>query len=346
MRILHCISTLGEGGAERQLVHLANELPARGVDLHVVITDEGVMKEHFSGKAQLHLLHGAGNYDPRLIGTLAKLIRKLHPDVVQTWLTRMDVIGGSAAKLTRTKWLLTERSSLLAYAPGVRNGLRVGLGRRADAIVANSQGGLDYWKSHHPRTKILRRIPNAVWTAAAPRTDAAVPSPARIVVVGRLTTDKNHLLLVDALAHVDNAVLQICGTGPLEAEVRHRAAAFGDRVTFSGHVADVGAVLRESDVFISMSNYEGLPNAVSEAAAAGVPLVLSDIPAHRELFGDDAALYVEGRDPSAVAAALRIAIADRDAAVRRARKAQVVVAQWTPAAIAAEYHRLYEDLLK
>ncbi|HEX7153267.1 MAG TPA: glycosyltransferase [Thermoanaerobaculia bacterium] len=349
MRVLHCIPTLGEGGAERQLAHLTNELPVYGVDVHLALMKEGVMRKHFHGQPQLHLLPVAGSYDPRLVTSLVRLIRRLQPDIVQSWLTQMDVVGGSAAKLTRGRWILTERSSEMAYAPSPKTTVRNALGRRADAIIANSYAGLEYWKRQRPRTTLLRRIPNAVSVAvpaAASMHQPLRPPRTNIVSMNRLSPDKNHRTLVEALAFVD-ITARICGTGPTEPLLRERVAALGigDRVTFAGHVADVAEAHRSSDLFVSISHFEGLPNSVIEAALSGVPLVLSDIPAHRELFDDEQALFVDGSDPRSVANGLRRGLADPDAAVRRARNARNVVEQWKPRVIAGEYHRLYQELL-
>src|SRR6185436_12110902 len=93
-----------------------------------------------------HRIEGLGNHDPRLLVRLVRLLRRARPDVVQTWLTQMDVLGGLAARLVGRPWILSERASALAYPPGLKIRLRERIGRTADAIVSNSAGGDRYWE--------------------------------------------------------------------------------------------------------------------------------------------------------------------------------------------------------
>jgi glycosyltransferase involved in cell wall biosynthesis len=101
-----------------------------------------------------------------------------------------------------------------------------------------------------------------------------------------------------------------------------------------------------ADVVVSLSRFEGLPNSVQEAVMCGTPLVLSDIPAHRDLLGSESALFVDGDDPSDVARAIAATLRDRDAALARAESARRVAQRWSPAAVAAAYDRFYRQVLE
>ena len=112
MRILHLIPTLHGGGAERQLVYLAAGLRALGCDVHVGLQQGGTNLARLeAAQATVHQLNTRGNYDPRILPAIVRLIRRVRPDVVQTWLMQMDVAGGAAALLTGTPWIVSERSS-------------------------------------------------------------------------------------------------------------------------------------------------------------------------------------------------------------------------------------------
>src|SRR4051794_34319705 len=92
MRVLHCIPTLGGGGAERQLAYLAAELRVLGWEVHIAYGHDGPYCAVLAqAGAVLHRVHGRGNHDPRLLWQLRRLISKIQPDVVQTWLFQMDI---------------------------------------------------------------------------------------------------------------------------------------------------------------------------------------------------------------------------------------------------------------
>jgi glycosyltransferase involved in cell wall biosynthesis len=111
----------------------------------------------------------------------------------------------------------------------------------------------------------------------------------RVVSVGRLEAVKDPLSLVAAFAAGadSDSRLQLIGAGSLEQHVRRyvQAGGLGDRVEATGLVPrdDVFRACARSDLFVSASHGEGLPIAVMEAMAAGLPVVLSDIPPHREV---------------------------------------------------------------
>ncbi|MBD3774175.1 MAG: glycosyltransferase [Rhodobacteraceae bacterium] len=98
--------------------------------------------------------------------------------------------------------------------------------------------------------------------------------------IGRLSAQKNQALLLAAFAAHARAGdrLVIAGEGPARADLEQRIAALGlsGRVTLAGHVDDVAPLLAAADVFVLSSDYEGVPAAVLEALAAGLPLVATE----------------------------------------------------------------------
>lgn len=104
------------------------------------------------------------------------------------------------------------------------------------------------------------------------------------VYAGRFIRRKNPEHIVRAFMKVCSTIkakLLMLGDGELLAQCRNIA---GDTVIFAGDVADVRMYLSASDVFVSSSFGEGLPLAVIEAMSMGLPVLLSDIPSHREIF--------------------------------------------------------------
>ena len=104
------------------------------------------------------------------------------------------------------------------------------------------------------------------------------------------------LVLRAAASITPPAVVALVGGGPEEARLRAVAAevGLGPRARFAGEVAEAARLFGAFDVFAAPSRKEGLPLAVVEAMALGVPVVASDIPAHREVLGPGSAGLVEG----------------------------------------------------
>jgi len=112
-----------------------------------------------------------------------------------------------------------------------------------------------------------------------------------LVTVARLAPPKDHATLLRAVAlavpRIPDLNLTILGGGALEAELRGLASELkiDERVTFAGTRSDVGNWLARADVFVLSSRSEGLPIAMLEAMAAGLPMILSDVGGIRETVG-------------------------------------------------------------
>lgn len=120
---MYCIPTLEGGGAEGQVAGLAVEVAKLGHEVHVVFSREGVNLDRVkAGGVAAHRVGLGGNHDPGIFFRLVRLIRKLRPDVVQTYLTQMDVLAGAAALATRTRWVLAEVSAAYEYAGAGKTG--------------------------------------------------------------------------------------------------------------------------------------------------------------------------------------------------------------------------------
>ena len=113
---------------------------------------------------------------------------------------------------------------------------------------------------------------------------------------------------------------------------------------FTGFTRDVWSIIKGADLFVSLSDFEGSPNSVLEAFAAGTPVVLSDIDAHRALADEQCAFFAPLRDVTATAAVIRRALDDRAEAASRARNARRRIQSMTVAAMADAYEELYAAL--
>lgn len=122
--------------------------------------------------------------------------------------------------------------------------------------------------------------------------------------VGRLTAQKNQRAIVQVLVEMPNCVAVIAGRGPLEEALCEEARAKGvaSRLHLLGEVSSdvVAKWMRRADVFVFPSRFEAMPMALLEAMHAGMAIVASDIPAHREVAGDCALLSDTAPGPMAM----------------------------------------------
>jgi glycosyltransferase involved in cell wall biosynthesis len=365
VRILFLIPTLSHGGAERQLAHLASELGGKGHEIHVGFCQGGpnierlhargiVLHQFFSPRLGRPGRRDLRNYNPWLLFKIVRLVRALRPEVVQSCLPQMDIWGGLSCILTGSRWILREPSCSDAYGPSLRNALRCWIARGTAAVVSNSRGGERYWQKIHPGSRRLR-ISNGIPLEEIDRTVPSLPSERaddRVVIsVGRLDEGKNHATLIGAAKEVissfPNLRIYICGEGPDRQRLERLATLSGleNRLRLLGSVSNPWALMKCANVFVSASKFEGFPNAVMEAMACGCPLVVSDIPSHREFLDGESAVFVDPNAPGSVVRAIVTVLSQPAAARLRAENARRIVENYSVAAMTRAYEGLFESLI-
>lgn len=321
----------GVGGIEYGLLNLFRSFDPSVVRPRLIcLKERGALGDLFRGGGfPLHVVGRSGRYDPR---TVPRLVRRFRTD-------RTDVVMVSAH--ARASMTLGRVAARLAGVPAnivsVHEMDFVPLGQRciarhdletlflSDALVllADRQG--KYLRmSEGVGSRPWRRIrevviPNGVPSPALPSAEEITaaraelrlgPSDFVVGIVARLSDAKAHHVLIDAIARLaparPNVQLVVVGDGPRNAELRHVVAERGiaDRVRFTGDRRDVHVLLRLFDVFCLSSDWEAMPLAVLEAMAVGLPVVVTDCGALRDVVTDGIEGYVVAVGDSA-------AIADR-----------------------------------
>jgi glycosyltransferase involved in cell wall biosynthesis len=346
------------GGTERQLTYLVRELVREGCAVHVALNHSGPNLAALGASgATIHQLGPLSNHDPRIFLRLDRIIRTIAPDVCQCWLLQMELLGGLSSMMNGVPWIFSERSSAPAYPPTLKNALRIRVASRADAIVSNSAAGDEYWQTRVPNSVPRYVIPNGLplheIAGVPPASDIEAdtkPGHALVLWAGRLDAGKNAKSLIRALGLLPSTVrfrALLCGDGPERTALESLVAELrlGDRIRIAGYVPNLWSLMKRASLLVSVSRFEGSPNVVLEAMAAGCPLIVSDIAAHRELLDEASALFTPTDDAAMVASRIENAIADREGARRRAEAAALRVEPLGVSRIAARYLDIYRDVL-
>ena len=224
-----------------------------------------------------------------------------------------------------------------------------------DVVVVLAQAELDAYRSFSPGLR-LRRIANGIDVGtygAIRRSGAATDAGLTLLYLGRLAREKGIYEILEAvrLAHVRGQRLHllIAGEGSESGGVRRRIKELGlaPMVTILGPVfgPEKMELLRSADVFVLPSHGEGLPYALLEAMAAGLPAIATRVGAIPDVMTDGTHGYlVPCRDPAAIASAIRL-LADSE---RRARMGEAcrarIRAAFSVNRVIADFGSLYDEL--
>lgn len=191
----------------------------------------------------------------------------------------------------------------------------------------------------------IRVIPNGVDRAAIRAAEPFDDQPPTVLVVGRLEPYKGVAAVIEAMSHLPEPTqLIVIGTGSQSEELARRArdAELGSRVRILGAVGtlELHRWMRTAQVLVSLSDHEAFGMVPLEAATAGSRVVLSEIPAHREIsdryLGPAAQLIAPDSSPAAVADALRRSLLESE-------RVRVDVPDWSDVAQATR--SVYRDML-
>ncbi|MFT7465531.1 MAG: glycosyltransferase involved in cell wall biosynthesis, partial [Pseudohongiellaceae bacterium] len=331
MKIVHLITTLDVGGAEKHLLWLGGAQVAQGHEVAVVwFKGQGSLEEEFrlAGMAVHHVDMQRIGRARAAAADLRKLLVQQHPDVLHSHLLKADALGAWVGRTAKVPVVVSSKHNderaLLKRSVGWLHGW---LTRRVDRVIALSDhvAGFVAQHGHVPLEKITRIYYGVDAEALLPsrsraevRSELGLANNAPLLIcVGRLAPQKDHPTLLKALAKLPECVtLLVVGGDPFgdgEAQLSALAdeLALGDRARFLGIRHDVPDLLAASDLFVLPSLWEGLGLVFLEAMAVKLPVVASNVSAIPEVIADGVSGWlVPPGEPQALADALENALSN------------------------------------
>jgi glycosyltransferase involved in cell wall biosynthesis len=286
MNVLYLISTLGQGGAEKQLVSWAHIMQADlGARVFVASFDSG--RTHWAQALSdmdvpVTVLGRDRNLANRALGVIL-LARKHRIDVAHAFSCYLSPLALAASLASRAVPASSVRGDGLADLRNLRTIYRRPTLTMVRYMTANSHEAIAQITPRLPARTLVQYVPNLVETP--PYSDReqwalASGSAKTALMVGRLDRNKRIDLFLRALARA--RALEpglrglIVGEGPLSADLSRQAEELGllpHGVEFTGRLDDVSAHYAGADIFVHLAASEGTPNVVLEAMAAGLPVV-------------------------------------------------------------------------
>jgi glycosyltransferase involved in cell wall biosynthesis len=295
LKIALLIYSLSPGGAERNVVQMADYWLTQGNDVSIITLTGTAVESSYKlpGKIRLHPLGVSGpsassfhavTANFRRIRALRRTMKELRPDTVISFMEPTNILSLCATAGTRIRTVIADRNDPVREYYG-----------RSWRILRN----ITYPFAHKfvvQTQAVLERYPQRLGTRASVipnplilrhETSGTAPSRAPRHVIcgmGRLVQQKGFDILLEAFAPLAPQFpewsMEIWGEGPerLALEEQCRRLGLSGRVSFMGHTPAPEQAFARSDIFVLPSRWEGFPNVLLEAMASGRPVIAADCP--------------------------------------------------------------------
>lgn len=334
MRIVTIAYLHGAGGAERQIIMLSNEMAERGHDVHMIVMGGFNSPYSISDKVVVHDLTKAerGKFGIlRRFIAYRKTMKQLKPNVTICYNIQAAYFSLFVGKNVCGKILYSERGDPYdSEYSGLLGRVRDWTCKKVDAFVFQSEGARDFFRISKNQKAIV--IHNSV-TVPQENYPIAEKRDNRIVTVGRLHSQKNPFLLLDAFSKIalkyPQVTLDYYGDGILHDELEEKinSLELEKRVTLHPSRKDIFDCIRTARLFVLTSDYEGMPNALMEAMSLGLPCISTDCRpggARTLIENGKNGIIVPVRDSDALAEKISYLLDNPDEAERMAKEARLL----------------------
>ena len=346
--------SLSAGGAERVVAQLINEWAGAGLECTLILLD--ICPRFYDTDKRVKIieigrLHGSQPVDKLLkYRYVRKQIISEAPDAVLSMPEEIGIYTLLSLIGTGVPVFVSERNDpwRMPYKKISRFLRRIAY-PTAKGIIFQSKKAASFFPESIRRKSII--LPN-------PLNESRIPDPwtgeraRKIVTAGRLEPQKNQKLLIKAFSYIyhkhPDHVLEIYGDGSLRGELERFASdnLYSDICLFKGEDKDLLEQIKDASVFVLCSDYEGLPNALIEAMACGIPAVTTDYEPGSvcEIIEDGInGLIVPRNDPEKLADAIISLIENKALAQKLSHNALSIRSKLNSAVVSVQWLSFFES---
>jgi glycosyltransferase involved in cell wall biosynthesis len=367
MRILLLTTSMGMGGADKQILTAAQQLRAGGHELMIVsLTELGPMghEARSLGIVTESLEMPRGIPDPRGFLRLVRLVRRWKPDLIHSHMVHANLLGRLIRLLAPVPALIQTIHSVYEGGPHLMAGYRL-TNRLVDRVTVVSQAAADRCiRERVVPESLLRVIPNGVDVGLFEsvgrsrreylRHELGLDREFVWLAVGRFETPKDYPTMLRAFARVrernSEVVLLLVGRGSLQQETESlaRSLDLGGSVRFLGVRHDIPEIMSAAEGYVMSSEWEGMPMVLLEAAGAALPIVTTDVGGNGQVVQDpETGFLIRPSSPEDLAGAMlrlmRLPESERRAMGARGRER--IRSQYSLSRTVERWEEVYREVL-
>lgn len=344
MKISFFIGSMGMGGAERVISILANHYSKKGWDVDIVLLLENKVGYVLHNNVSVVDLAGkSSSYYKNLpfwFRSIRKYLKNRKPDRIVSFVGRINALVLASSIGLKVPVIVSERNDPRHDG---RSKFMLSLCNK----LYKSKAASVVFQTEYESTCFTKKIKGKSYVIGNPievNEELGTPDGNLIVTAGRLIAQKNHAMLIDAVALLKNDFPDIkaiiYGSGNLETALNEKISKLGlsDTVNLGGSVKDIHRRIKNSAVFVMTSEFEGLSNALIEAMTLALPCISTDYPGVSEIISDgENGLIVPRGNSEALANAIRTILKDRELREKLSQNAKktsenyktdVVIGKW------------------
>ena len=326
MKIVHVITGLNIGGAEVTMIKLIKQLHNENTHFVINLNKPGVLNRELNALnvEVFNLCINPVLPNPIKMLSLISHLKKIQPDIIQTWMVHADFIGGVAGKVIGVPvvWNLRHtkvNSSSKAYKTRLLVIVCALLSKIIPSlIISNSKSGKQFHVEKGYSLEKIEVIPNGfdvdlfkpdVSSREKMRGELGIRSDITVIgLIGRYNELKDHDNFIQAASLIDkkdkNIKYLLCGK-----DINLKNVELMKTISNSGLIKkfiileqrnDIPEIMNALDVLVSSSKSEGFPNTVGEAMSCGIPCVVTDVGDSAFLI-EKAGIVVPAEDPESLA---------------------------------------------
>lgn len=284
MKMMFYVATLHGGGAERVMVNLANEFSEKKNDVYLVtdyIFDDEYEIQKDVKRQILKNYNGKSRIAKNLVQicSLRKLIKNIRPNVIISFLPENNIRAHFANININVKHVVSLRNSPKKVFSSSASGKLVQyVFKKADTIIVQTDDAKRWIEQnlHRKANIIMNQVDESFFKIKRNEKN-------NIIAVGKFLPQKNHALLIHAFSIIADQInenLIIYGEGKLREKYQSliHELNMDSRIFLPGFSDNMQEIYAECKLFVLSSDYEGMPNVLLEAMAAGTPCISTNCP--------------------------------------------------------------------